>query len=114
MDRWISFPIQGERGCVLGSIRFRFRRAEVIKVHISPIVGLKSGCIFLGEDYVSVVLGMEGIFGIQKDRPQKGDEPGRKGTEETNIAQKKEEKGRREHKGKERGKGAATRIDIAK
>jgi len=80
----------------------------VIKVQTSPIVGLKSGCIFLGEDYVGVVLGTEGIFGVQKDdRPQKGDEPERKGSEATNIAQRKE---RREHK----GKGAATRMNIVK
>jgi hypothetical protein len=42
------FSNPGERVCVWRSIRFRFRKADVIRC-IPPVVGLKSGCVFLGE-----------------------------------------------------------------
>ena len=73
----------------------------------------KSGCIFLGEG-LGIVLGMEGTFGIQKDdRPEKVTNQRERAMRETNMGQRKEEKGRKEHKGKERGKGGQPLMNIA-
>jgi len=52
-----------------------------------------------------MALGMEGTFGIRKDdRREKVTNQRERAMKETNMGQRKEEKGRKEHKGKERGK----------
>lgn len=80
---------------MLGSIRFRFRIAEVIRCN--PPVGLRVAAYFWVRAWVWV-LEMEGIFGIQK-----GDELERKGNEGNKYSTK--ERRERKEGTQRKGKG---------